>query len=134
MSTLWYHDHRFDFTAQNVYKGMAGMYHLFNERQCDGGDGIPPALFRDCRATRTSTSHGLQRRRLRPRHRQLAFDLFNLDGILGDKFLVNGKIQPVFRVHPRRYRFRWLNMGPSRFYQFCFLDPTNNPNEAVPAV
>jgi FtsP/CotA-like multicopper oxidase with cupredoxin domain len=35
-------------------------------------------------------------------------------------------VQPVFRVSPRRYRFRWLNMGPSRFYQFCILDPTNN--------
>jgi hypothetical protein len=28
----------------------------------------------------------------------LFFDLFNLDGILGDKFLVNGTIQPF----PRR--------------------------------
>jgi FtsP/CotA-like multicopper oxidase with cupredoxin domain len=23
MSTLWYHDHRVDFTSQNVYKGLA---------------------------------------------------------------------------------------------------------------
>jgi hypothetical protein len=29
MSTLWYHDHRVDFTAQNVYKGLAGFYLLF---------------------------------------------------------------------------------------------------------
>src|SRR5207253_6778938 len=55
----------------------------------------------------------------------LAFDLFNLDGILGDKFLVNGKIQPVLHVSPRRYRFRWLNSGPSRFYQFFLTDLTN---------
>src|SRR5262249_59751909 len=55
----------------------------------------------------------------------LFFDLFNLDGILGDKFLVNGKIQPVMHVHPRRYRFRWLNGGPSRFYQFFITDLTN---------
>src|SRR5215471_7381013 len=27
---------------------------------------------------------------------QLFFDLFSLDGILGDKFLVNGKVQPFF--------------------------------------
>jgi len=26
LSTLWYHDHRVDFTAQNVYKGLAGSY------------------------------------------------------------------------------------------------------------
>jgi hypothetical protein len=36
MSTLWYHDHRVDFTAQNVYKGLAGFYLLFN--QFDTGD------------------------------------------------------------------------------------------------
>src|SRR5687768_18617954 len=57
---------------------------------------------------------------------QLAFDLFNLDGILGDKMLVNGKIQPVLHVSPRRYRFRWLNTGPSRFYQLFVLGPNNS--------
>jgi FtsP/CotA-like multicopper oxidase with cupredoxin domain len=46
------------------------------------------------------------------------FDLFNLDGILGDKFTVNGKIQPFLRVSPRKYRFRLLNIGTSRFYNF----------------
>jgi len=44
------------------------------------------------------------------------FDLFNLDGIIGDKFLVNGNVQPYFEVDRRRYRFRLLNTGPSRFY------------------
>src|SRR6266446_5006869 len=78
LSTLWYHDHRVDFTAQNTYKGLLGFY---------------------C--------------------------LFNLDGILGDKFLVNGKIQPFFNVQPRRYRFRLLDTGPSRFYQFFLTDPNN---------
>ena len=24
LSTLWYHDHRIDFTAQNTYKGLFG--------------------------------------------------------------------------------------------------------------
>jgi FtsP/CotA-like multicopper oxidase with cupredoxin domain len=55
----------------------------------------------------------------------LKFDLFNTDGILGDKFLVNGKIKPVLHVSPRRYRFRWLNTGPSRFYQMFVLGPNN---------
>ena len=26
LSTLWYHDHRAEFTAQNVHKGLAGFY------------------------------------------------------------------------------------------------------------
>src|SRR2546426_3787485 len=28
---LWYHDHRVDFTTQNVYKGLVGFYLLFDE-------------------------------------------------------------------------------------------------------
>ena len=32
MSTLWYHDHRQDFTAQNVAMGLAGFYLLFDDR------------------------------------------------------------------------------------------------------
>ena len=43
----------------------------------------------------------------------LFFDLFNFDGILGDRFLVYGKIQPFFEVESRRYRFRVLDSGPS---------------------
>jgi len=59
------------------------------------------------------------------------FDLFNLDGILGDKFLVNGKIQPFFQVSPRQYRFRLLDTGPSRFYEF-FLTNLKSLNKAIP--
>jgi hypothetical protein len=35
LSTLWYHDHRQDFTAQNVYAGLAGMYMLYDDLDCD---------------------------------------------------------------------------------------------------
>jgi FtsP/CotA-like multicopper oxidase with cupredoxin domain len=59
------------------------------------------------------------------------FDTFNLDGIIGDTFLVNGKVQPFLRVKPRRYRFRWLDAGPSRFYELFFTD-LNNPNRQIP--
>ena len=116
MNTLWYHDHRFDFTAQNVYKGLAGFYLLFDERDSgDENDPNPlafrlpsgefdvPLLFAD----KVFDSDG-----------QVFFDFFNLDGILGDKFMVNGKIQPFFKVARRKYRFRLLNSGPSRFYEF----------------
>ncbi len=36
LATLWYHDHRVDFTAQNTYKGLVGFYCLFNN--LDTGD------------------------------------------------------------------------------------------------
>src|SRR3989454_822890 len=129
MSTLWYHDHRVDFTAQNTYKGLVGYHLLFN--QFDTGDegtgfhlpSFPqfdiPLVFADKIYDPTSG--------------QLVFDLFNLDGILGDKFLVNGVIQPFLQVQPRRYRFRLLDTGPSRFFEFFLTgniqgaSPTTNP-------
>ncbi len=121
LSTLWYHDHRVDFTSQNTYKGLVGFYLLFN--QFDTGDAttgfhLPsfpqfdvPLVFAD--------------KVYDPDDGELAFDLFSLDGILGDKFLVNGKIQPYFEVQPRRYRFRLLDTGPSRFLEYYLTDKNN---------
>jgi FtsP/CotA-like multicopper oxidase with cupredoxin domain len=116
MSTLWYHDHREGFTAQNVYKGMAGFYLLYDEQDTGdestgfhlpGGQFDVPLLLTD---------------KVFDQDGKVFFDLFNLDGILGDKLTVNGAIQPFFAVHPRKYRFRLLNAGPSRFYQLSLLD------------
>jgi FtsP/CotA-like multicopper oxidase with cupredoxin domain len=120
MSTLWYHDHRVDFTSQNVYKGLAGFYLLFNDKDT-GNEGsgfhLPsfpefdiPMIFAD----KVVDDDG-----------QIAFDLFNLDGIIGDTFTVNGKVQPFLQVQPRRYRFRWLDGGPSRFYELFITDLDN---------
>src|SRR5215475_2771039 len=53
---------------------------------------------------------------------QLVFDLFNLDGIIGDRFAANGAIQPYLNVDQRRYRFRLYNAGPSRWYEFALYD------------
>jgi FtsP/CotA-like multicopper oxidase with cupredoxin domain len=49
---------------------------------------------------------------------RLFFDELNPEGVLGDKTTVNGKIEPVLRVARRKYRFRLLNGGPTRFYEF----------------
>lgn len=118
LSTLWYHDHREGYTAQNVYKGLVGHYLLFNQYDTGNettGFRLPsfpdydiPMMFAD-RCFDASTG-------------QMVFDTFNIDGILGDKFMVNGVIQPVLHVHPRRYRFRWTNTGPSRFLQLYLTD------------
>jgi FtsP/CotA-like multicopper oxidase with cupredoxin domain len=130
LSTLWYHDHRVDFTSQNTYKGLFGFYCLFNQFDTGNettGFHLPsfpqfdiPLAFND--------------KVFDPQTGDLVFDLFNLDGILGDKFLVNGTIQPFFEVSPRRYRFRLLDTGPSRFYEFFLTgniggtgSPTTNP-------
>jgi FtsP/CotA-like multicopper oxidase with cupredoxin domain len=123
--TLWYHDHRLDYTAQNTYRGLGGFFLLFDH--LDSGDendpnpeafrlpsGVPngprwrgcydiPLIFVD----RRYDANGV-----------LVMDVMNMDGHLGDKYLVNGRIQPYFEVERRKYRFRLLDGGPSRFYSF----------------
>ena len=119
LGSLWYHDHHLDFTAQNVYKGMFGCYNLFDA--LDTGDEttglhLPsgkydvPIFFNDF---------------LFDQNYQLVFDLFDLDGILGDRFCANGAIQPFLNVDKRRYRFRLYNPGPSRWYEFWLFDGMN---------
>lgn len=123
LGTLWYHDHRQDFTAQNTYKGLAGFYLLFdnidtgNEADTSSaalrlpsGQYDVPLIFTD----KLFDSTG-----------QLYFDQFNNDGFLGDRFCVNGKIQPTFKVARRKYRFRMLDGGPSRFYEFYLSNGQN---------
>jgi FtsP/CotA-like multicopper oxidase with cupredoxin domain len=113
-STLWFHDHRFDFTAQNVYKGLASFYTLFSDDiGLDTGNeatglGLPsgdydiPLLFTD---------------KVFDQSGQMFFDLFNIEGIVGDQQTVNFKIKPYLDVKRRKYRFRFLDAGPSRFVE-----------------
>jgi FtsP/CotA-like multicopper oxidase with cupredoxin domain len=130
LSTLWYHDHRVAFTAQNTYKGLAGFYLLFNQYDCGdetraGGFRLPGVRTGDYEPVKYDIPLMLTDRRF-DEYGQLFFDLFNTDGILGDKFLVNGMVQPYLEVEPRRYRFRILDAGPSRFYNLFLTDQGAN--------
>jgi FtsP/CotA-like multicopper oxidase with cupredoxin domain len=115
LSFLWFHDHRFGFTAQNVHKGLAGFYALFSDDiALDTGDEttglrLPSDEF--------DIPLMLVDRTFDPTTGQLFFDIFNLDGVLGDRFTVNNKIQPFLEVKKRTYRFRILNASPSRVYE-----------------
>ncbi len=131
MHTLWYHDHRFDYTSQNVYKGLAGMFNLFHPENSAYDTGNENTGFRLPSFPDYDINMVFNDAVYDPQSDQLAFDLFNLDGILGDKMQVNGKVQPVLHVSPRRYRFRWLNMGPSRFYQLSLLDALTNTSKPI---
>lgn len=117
LGTLWYHDHRIDFTAPNVYKGLSGFYLLFDE--VDSGN----ERDTNSKALRLPSGVGEFDIPLVLQDKQfdasgyLHFDQFETDGILGDRFCVNGKIQPYFKVQRRKYRFRILDGGPSRFYE-----------------
>jgi FtsP/CotA-like multicopper oxidase with cupredoxin domain len=122
LGTLWYHDHRIDFTGPNVYRGLTGFYLLFDE--LDSGDENDP----NPRALRLPSGVGKYDIPLLFQDKQfdssgyLFFDQFNNKGILGNKFCVNGKVQPYFKVERRKYRFRLLDGGPSRFYEFYLTD------------
>jgi FtsP/CotA-like multicopper oxidase with cupredoxin domain len=61
----------------------------------------------------------------------ICFDTFENDGLVGDVQLANGKVQPFMEVSARRYRFRILDGGPSRFYQLFLTNP-NNLSQTIP--
>lgn len=144
MTTLWYHDHRLDFTAPNVYAGLAGFYLLFDELDSNNENDPNPNAFRlpSGEYDIPLIFHDVQF----DQNGQAVFDFFaggalpgvveksptdsspstlyrgtdniTLFGMLGDKITVNRIIQPRLTVESRKYRFRLLNGGPSRFYDF----------------
>lgn len=117
LGTLWYHDHRMDFTGANVYRGMAGMYLLFDHIDSgDENDTSPSALRLPSGVGVYDVPLVIQDKRF-DSGGYLAFDQFESKGQLGNKFLVNGKIQPFFQVKRRKYRFRLLDASLSRFYE-----------------
>lgn len=125
--TMWFHDHRFFFTAENVYKGNAGMINMYSgldrghEELDDGINLMLPSgtilpwgnidfdinlMISDMAADRDG---------------QYFFDIFNTDGFLGDQMLVNFAYKPHFEVIPRKYRLRTLNACMSRFLKLAIV-------------
>jgi FtsP/CotA-like multicopper oxidase with cupredoxin domain len=109
LSTIWYHDHAVDITAENVYHGLAGFYLV--------RDDLESTLIADGRlpADEFDLPLALQDRTLNP-DGSLYFDPLNHDGFLGDLFCVNGAAQPFVRVRRRQYRLRILNGSTARVY------------------
>ncbi|NQD96471.1 bilirubin oxidase, partial [Pseudomonas sp. CrR25] len=124
LGTLWFHDHTLDFTAPNVYRGLAGFYLLFDELDSGREDDPNPLALR-------LPSHPYDYplifgdKRFDPQG-YLFWDDLHVEGVLGDKVAVNGKIEPVLRVDARKYRLRLLNGGPSRFYEFYLVNARNS--------
>ncbi len=117
LGELWYHDHRADFTAQNVYKGLAG-HHLVFDNLDSGNENDPnPAAFR-LPSGEFDVPLMVADKQFDPMTQKLVFDPFNLDGFLGEHVTVNGAVTPFMEVQRRKYRFRIVNIGPSRIYTF----------------
>jgi FtsP/CotA-like multicopper oxidase with cupredoxin domain len=124
--TMWAHDHRFFFTAENVYKGnLAAMINYYsgpdrgNEQLVDGVNlRLPSGKLLDWGnvdfdvdliiSDAATTADG-----------EYFFDIFTTDGFLGDLMLVNFAWAPYFEVLPRKYRFRILSAGMSRFIRLA---------------
>ncbi len=116
LGTLWYHDHRQDYTAANVVRGLTAFYLLFNEFD-NGTDRAGPKSL-GLPAGDYDVSIILHDRSFDAAGEQI-FDAFNTDGLLGDRYTLNDIVQPYFVVEPRKYRIRILNGGPSRFYRIA---------------
>jgi manganese oxidase len=127
-STMWFHDHMVDFTAQNLYKGNAGMLNLYSS--VDRGneeidDGVNLRLPSGSTSSWGNTAYDVNlliADKALDANGQLHFDIFNLDGFLGDMMTVNGAFKPYFEVERRKYRFRILNACIARFLKLCLSD------------
>jgi FtsP/CotA-like multicopper oxidase with cupredoxin domain len=121
-STMWYHDHLLDFTGPNVYRGLAGFFLYFDGLDTGSertGLRLPSGAF--------DVPILLQDKRL-DKNAQLVYDgLIDHDGFLGDKFLVNGAIQPFLEVQRRKYRLRLLNGANARFFGVSVTDRDGRP-------
>ncbi|SEH02625.1 spore coat protein A [Nonomuraea solani] len=118
-ATLWYHDHRMDFTGPQVYRGLAG-FHLIHD-DAEEALGLPrgrrdiPLMILD----RSFAADGSFR------YPSLDPTLTKtpgvtgtyMSGVLGDCVLVNGAPWPVLDVSTVRYRFRLLNASNARRYR-----------------
>ena len=108
--TLWYHDHGLGHTAQNVYQGLAGQYHVIDPLEqslpIPHGEYDVPLTVSDMMFQSSGS---------------LLFDSNGEDGFYGDVIAVNGRPWPVMKVARRKYRFRILNASVSRAYRW-YLD------------
>ena len=120
--TQWFHDHRAEHTLQSNVLGLNGMFFIYDQidpghehpsagsLQLPGYYGITdfPVILVDHRFCPTDPNTGRT-------------EMVNAAG--GDKFIVNGQIQPNMTVRRRKYRFRFLNTGPTQTYDITLIKP-----------
>ncbi len=106
----WYHDHRLDHAARNVWRGLAGMWITEDPYEeapsLPDGDGEIPLLIADRSFDRDNQLIDPVAAAGRP----------PFDHVTGAHILVNGAVLPFHRVKARRYRLRVLNASNFRAY------------------
>ncbi|MEU1320615.1 multicopper oxidase family protein [Streptomyces tibetensis] len=116
---LWYHDHRMDFTAPAIWRGLAGL-HIVRDDVEDALD-LPrgprelPLMIADrAFAEDGSLAYPALDSGLRDRPGVRAP---YAAGVLGDVILVNGAPWPVHETDAARHRLRLLNGSNARHYE-----------------
>ena len=127
--SMWFHDHRFFFTAENVYKGNVGVINYYsgpdrgNERLVDPhgvNHRLPSGYALDWGNIDFDVNLVIHDASF-DADGQYFFDIFDMLGHLGDLMMVNFAYTPYFEVLPRKYRFRFLNAGMSRFIKLVIV-------------
>ncbi|ROQ31698.1 FtsP/CotA-like multicopper oxidase with cupredoxin domain [Streptomyces sp. PanSC19] len=121
---LWYHDHRMDFTAPAIWRGLAGLHIVRDDAEEALGLPAGPRELPLMIADRAFAADGsLDYPSLDPtlRGRPGVREPY-LAGVLGDVVLVNGAPWPVHEVDAARYRLRLLNASNARHYELAFVD------------
>jgi len=130
---LWYHDHRMDFTAPALWRGLAGLHIVRDD--AEEALGLPagprelPLLIAD-RAFAADGSLDYPSVDGTLRERPGVRESF-LGGVLGDVILVNGAPWPVHEVDAVRYRLRILNASNARHYE---LEAVTDDGRRLPLV
>ncbi|SHE28252.1 Multicopper oxidase with three cupredoxin domains (includes cell division protein FtsP and spore coat protein CotA) [Atopostipes suicloacalis DSM 15692] len=115
-ATLWYHPHLLHKTGEQVYKGLAGLFYIEDEKSKElnipkeHGVNDIPLVVQDKRFTQDG---------------QIPYELGMrdvMDGFKGDTVLVNGAIAPELDVKSEVVRLRLLNGSNARAYDFNFSD------------
>ncbi|MBG0826680.1 multicopper oxidase family protein [Planomonospora sp. ID67723] len=114
-ATLWYHDHRMDYTGQQVWRGLAGFFLVGDDEEealpLPRGERDVPLMICD-RSFAEDGSMPYPGFADRPGVREPY-----MGGVLGDVILVNGAPWPELRVERARYRLRLLNGSNARPYE-----------------
>lgn len=119
-ATLWYHPHPHGATADQVGKGVAGLFLVDDERSAHAGlpheygvDDVPVILQDRSFDGDNQFASGLGAG---------AGSILSPYGALGDTILVNGTHDPHLDVTTDRVRLRVLNASNGRIYRLQFAD------------
>ncbi len=107
----WFHPHPMMRTAEQVAMGLAGLFYVTDEAEAQA---VPGA------ATGANDVPLVLQDRLFDSNNQFVYQPNIMWGYLGDRILVNGKLNTVLSLEPRAYRLRVLNGSNARTFKLAW--------------